>query len=249
MIVTEPFKLIRNAIDYCKYNTKYLITALLVLIIFQTITEIVTLPPMLLFIYLLVEVILFTGYGLFIIHDIINDGNQLPQFQLKNVMWLGIKGLIVITVYMSIQAIGTSVISTALSFSGFELEDMVLNFTHTIHELLNHNPLYDTIFLVSGIVITYVTVFFMEIGLAMLAEGEPLKNSFSLKLIKEKIDKIGWREYFIEYSIVITSIILLTAIASLLRNFGIVTIMVNFLIFVIEYVAMGMVYKKSTIKK
>ena len=219
------------------------------LIIFQTITEIVTLPPMLLFIYLLVEVILFTGYGLFIIHDIINDGNQLPQFQLKNVMWLGIKGLIVITVYMSIQAIGTSVISTALSFSGFELEDMVLNFTHTIHELLNHNPLYDTIFLVSGIVITYVTVFFMEIGLAMLAEGEPLKNSFSLKLIKEKIDKIGWREYFIEYSIVITSIILLTAIASLLRNFGIVTIMVNFLIFVIEYVAMGMVYKKSTIKK
>jgi S-adenosylmethionine hydrolase len=79
----------------------------------------------------------------------------------------------------------------------------------------------------------------------MIANGEPFKNSFNLKLIKQKIDRIGWADYGVEYSIVISSIIILTAINDIFSDFGILQIVVKFLIFIIEFVAMGVIYKKS----
>ncbi len=244
MIVTEPFRLIRNAIDYCKYNRKYLIVILAAIFILQIIPNVFSFPITLRAIYLSISLISFTGYGLCVIQDIINDGKQLPRFQLKKVLTLGIKGIVVMLVYLFIQLIATGIISQLLSFPEFELEEMILNFSHTIHELLNHNPIHSTIFLVTGVIITYVTVFFMEIGLGMLADGEPFKNSFNLKLIKHKIDIIGWKDYGIEYSMVVTSIVILTAISNIFADFTILTVIVNFLIFIIEFVAMGVIYKK-----
>ncbi len=244
MIVKEPYRIIRNAIEYCRYNLKYLLILLVVIFLLQIIPIVFTFPIKLQLIYFIVGIILLAGYGLCIIQDIINDGTELPAFKLKKVIPLGIRGTIVMGIYLTIQAIATGVISHSLSFSEFELEEMILNFTHTLHELLNHNPLHSTIFLVTGIILTYVTVFFMEIALGMIADGEPFKNSFNLKLIKEKIDIIGWKDYGIEYSMVITSIVLLTAIGNLLADIVILTVITNFLTFVIEFVAMGVIYKK-----
>lgn len=245
MIVTEPFKLIKNAIDYCKYSKKDLITILAVIIIFQLIPEVFSFPPRLTLIFLIMQVTLFTGYGLCVIADITNDGKQLPRLHVKKTLSMGIRGAVVMMVYLSIQIAATGLISYSLRFPDFELEEMILNFSHTLHMLLNHNPLHSIIFMIAGVIITYVTVFFMEIGLGMIANGEPFKNSFNLKLIKQKIDRIGWADYGVEYSIVISSIIILTAIGDLFSDFGILLVVVKFLIFIIEFVAMGVIYKKS----
>lgn len=245
MIATEPFKLIKNGIDYCKYSKKDLITILAVIIIFQLIPEAFSFPPRPTLIFLIMQVTLFTGYGLCVIADITNDGKQLPRLQVKKTLSMGIRGAVVMMVYLSIQIAATGLISYSLGFPDFELEEMILNFSHTLHMLLNHNPLHSIIFMIAGVIITYVTVFFMEIGLGMIANGEPFKNSFNLKLIKQKIDRIGWADYGVEYSIVISSIIILTAIGDIFSDFGILQIVVKFLIFIIEFVAMGVIYKKS----
>jgi len=98
-----------------------------------------------------------------------------------------------------------------------------------------------------------MTVFFMEIALARLADGGRLKDAFDFKEIKNIIDVIGWKEYFIDYTKIILSIVILVSINILSINYGVIGILIgvitDILAFTVEYRGIGNIYREYKLQK
>lgn len=188
-----------------------------------------------------------TGYGLQVTQDIINGGIKLPQLKLRKIINFGIKGNIILFFYVAIQGFFLAIVSEYLNFPPFVLENLFLNFKETISMIYTHNIGYCIIFLVSGFIIVYVTTFFMELALARLADGGKLKNAFNFPRIKHAIDIIGWRKYAWGYTKIIISIVLLTFIIHYNIPVRIIDsvfdAVLSFLVFIIEFIGIGNVYK------
>ena len=249
MILKEPFILIRKAIRYCKHNKKYLLISVILMALIEFLLDMFFKYEAGIFTLALVFiiVILAVGYGLSITKDIINNGKHLPRFDIRQTIVLGVKGGIITVVFVSVQYFLTEVMSNMLKFEIFDLEEMLLDVGHTVHEFYTHNPIDGIIFIICGIILTYVFVFFMEISLAMAADDERLIDSFNLMLIKRKIDKIGWRAYTVEYSCVITAIVILNYISHALTDFFILDLFIEILMFSIEFGAIGLIYRKTKV--
>lgn len=245
MFLEDPIILIKNALEYCRHNTKYLLVILTLIILSRIVTDYFARSIILLTISMNIILLFMFGYGMMITREIINGGEGLPRFNFKDAVTLGIKGILIQILYIFIQFLLTTNISRLLTFHNFELEELLVNFQHTIVELYSHDPINVALFIIIGLIITYVFMFFMEIALAMAADGEKFIDSFNVLKIKDKIDLIGWKHYTLEYTVVILTIAILTIINEQILGLPIIEEFIWFLIFIIEFTGIGEIYKKT----
>ena len=238
-----PFNIIKDSYKYCTENIPFFVFVLILMFgssfIINLVDSVIVGP--------VIVSILMMGYGLQVTRDIIHGGNRLPKIMPKDIFLFGIKGYVLFFFYATIQSILLTIISSRLNFPDVEIKDLVLNFSNTLHMLRTHDPVSFTIFIVSLIIVVYVTTFFMELSLARLADGGRLRDSFHFRRIKHAIDIIGWRKYTWDYTKIITSIIVLTYLVNYNIPSDLVATVVDsilsFLIFVIEFIGIGNIYK------
>ena len=189
-----PLRKLKKTYDYCLSNKKNLII-ILVLILFSRIFSNYNLSNGILdnisFLLSLILSVIILGYGLEVTYDLIHDGNHLPHIQLKQSIPLGIKFVIVNGAYLITQILILGLISTALDFPVFELEESILHPDEIINLFFSHDILFTAFFIIISATIAYIFTFFMEIGLAKLADGGKLIDAFNFKEIKGCIDIIG----------------------------------------------------------
>lgn len=196
---------------------------------------------------------LIVGYGLLVIKDVIDGGTRLPKIKPKEMIVLGIKGNIILLFYIFVQSLILIAISTLLNFPEFDIEDLLLNLQETIHLASTHDPTSFAIFFVIGCIIFYIFTFFLELALAQLADGGTLKNAFNFPKIKHAIDIIGWKNFTIDYTKIILSLIIISIFNNAIDTYwildGLLQVLFFIWMFLIEFRGMGVIYKEYTDKK
>ena len=139
----------------------------------------------------------------------------------------GLKGIVVYTFYLTIQASVLALISFKLNFPTFDLEELILNIHETAALFFEHDSVSFIIFISFGVVTVYITVFFMEIALARLAEGGKLKDAFDFRSIKHIIDVIGWNAYAIDYTKIVLAIVILVFINHYFNSYGLIGVIIG----------------------
>ena len=238
-----PIKIIKGSFEYCTENKLFFI---FVLLLFFLCNFLIDNSVSIILVPIIIQLIM-VGYGLQVSQDIINGGIRLPKIMPKKVISLGIKGMIVILFYVEIQIFILALVSLNLNFPQFELEELILQYNETIHLFMTHDHISCLIFIISGFIVVYITSFFMEMALARLADGGSIKNAFNFPRIKHAIDVIGWKNYTWGYTKIIIAIVILTH----LLNYRIpiqpidtvVDSILSLLIFIIEFMGIGHVYK------
>lgn len=238
-----PFKIIKSSYDYCAENKLFFIFVLVLLFVCQYIANLIKYP----FVASVIITVIMLGYGLQVTRDIINGGKRLPKIMPKDVFVFGVKGYFIMAFYAGIQLLLLAYFSGYFNFPLFELEEMILNYSDTIQLFINHDIVSFTLFVSFGIIVVYVTSFFMELSLARLADGGSVFNAFKFRRIKHAIDIIGWRSYAWDYTKIILSIVILTYFLHYEIPVHIVDAVsdsiLSFLIFVIEFIGIGEVYR------
>ena len=152
------------------------------------------------------------------------------------------------TFYLTIQVSVLGLISILIDFPIFELEEFILNISETIALFYEHNPINFIIFILTGIITVYVTIFFMEIALAILADGGKLKEAFNFPKIRDIISTIGWNHYAIDYTKIVLAVVILISLRSFFDSYSvlnfIVCVITDILAFVVEYRGIGNIYKE-----
>lgn len=248
-----PWNRMKRVMEYCTYNKAFFC---LVLVLFGVLNYIMNLDSAniwTVYILSLICYIVISGYGMTITRDRINEGFRLPKIQIKDVLNLGLKASLVSIVYMLVQEHLLEFICNPMDFPLFDLEDMLLDLSETIHLFFTHNPIDTLIFIVVGAILFYITVFFMEIALARLADTGRLISAFNLLGIKEDIDLMGWRNYAKDYTLIVIAIVLFCYLKLLVipvseLNFIWDTIL-DLFIFATQYLGIGAVYSQVKIKK
>ena len=238
-----PISFIEKSVEYCTENKLFFCFVLGLLFVCQSLTnyfDSVVIGP-------IVIAIIMMGYGLQVTQDIINGGKRLPKVMPKKVIDFGFKGYFIFVFYVLIQAFLLAIVSVNLNFPEFELEEFILNYNDTLRLFMTHDPASCIIFVISGFVIVYITSFFMELALARLADGGKLTNAFNFPRIKHAIDIIGWKNYALDYTKIILSIVILTHLLHYDVPFqpidAVVDSILSFLIFVVQYIGIGEAYK------
>lgn len=238
-----PLVVIKKSLKYCFSNKPFLVFLLVLFFIWSYLDDLTSLT----FVGPYLLGMLLTGYGLQVTENIIHGGTSPPKILPKKVIVLGFKGYVISFAYMVIQVLPLAIVSLFLNFPTFEIEELLLKPDETLNLFLTHDPLSGFIFIVSGFLIVYVTTFFMEIALARLADGGKLKNAFDLSRIKHVIDVIGWKSYAIRYTRIIIAIVLLSYLIYYRATFPLLDMVIDsflyFLMFVIEFLGMGHIYK------
>ena len=240
-----PNSMLKGSVKYSLGNKWFFIYVLVQFMIFETITHVV---GGLMESTSLIVLLIVLGYGLKITHDVINGGKSLPKIKLNELINFGLKGTVVYTFYLTIQVSVLGLISILFDFPIFELEEFILNISETIALLHEHNPINFIIFLLLGLITVYVTIFFMEIALAILADGGKLKESFNFSKIRDIISTIGWNHYAIDYTKIVLAVVILISIRDLfdfnvLLSF-VVSVITDILAFVVEYRGIGNIYRE-----
>lgn len=247
-----PHTILERSIKYCFSNIKNLIfiLALIFLIDFLNQTSIIYLNTPYFFVLLIIITILTlitTGYGLIVSRDVIEGGKELPKVYIKDSIVFGLKSTITIIIFSTVQIIILEFIAVFFNFATFEMEEFVLNILGEISLFINQDPVQTVLFFILSIIVFYITMFFMEISLARLAYEGSLRKSLDLFYIKDCIDVIGWRKYAKDYTNIIIAIAILTYLKYGIESFhiidGIADLIIGFLIFTIEYLGIGEIYK------
>ncbi|MBE6499900.1 MAG: DUF4013 domain-containing protein [Methanobrevibacter thaueri] len=243
-----PVKILPYSIKYCTKDKKFFIYIISAVFIAQLIEN--------LFNSILVDSIVCffaTGYGLLVIEDIINGGEKLPKVNFNKLLIYGIKGLFVVFVYFMIQFIILEIISSSLGFPLFDIEEFILDFKHTFYLFYTHNIVKFIVFSISGFIVVYVSTFFMELAIARLADGGTLKKAFNFPRIKRAIDIIGWKNYAWDYTRILISLLILLYLLHYEIPFrfldAIIDTFLSFLVFLIEVIGMGMIYRRYILHK
>lgn len=240
-----PNSMLKGSVKYSLKNKWFFIFVLVQFMIFETITHVV---GGLLESTSLIVLLIVLGYGLKITQDVIRGGKSLPRIKLNELINFGLKGIVVYTFYLTVQVSVLGLISILLDFPIFELEEFILNISETIALLYEHNPVNFIIFILLSLITVYVTVFFMEIALAILADGGKLKKSFEFSRIRDIISTIGWNHYAIDYTKIVLAIVILISIRCLLDSYGvlsfIICVITDILAFVVEYRGIGNIYRE-----
>ena len=240
-----PNIMLKGSVKYCLGNKIFFIYVLAQFLIFECITNKVggILKSTSLIVLLIV-----LGYGLKVTQDVINGGKSLPKIKLKELINFGLKGIVVYTFYLTIQASFLDLVSLKLNFPEFDLEEMLLNIGETISLFYEHDAISFILFIFLGLVVVYVTVFFMEIALAILADGGKLKEAFNFHKIKNIISIIGWNSYAIDYTKIVLAIVILVFIKGLFNSYNginiIMGVITDMLAFIVEYRGIGNIYNE-----
>lgn len=244
----------KKVVEYCTYNKAFFI---LVLILFGTLNyifivygsdDIFSFLFVLYFIYCIIS-----GYGMTITRDRINNGGRLPKIMIKDVLSLGVKSVIVSSVYLAVQGYVLDFICSPLNFPDFDLEEMLLDFSDTLNMLFSHNPFDTLFFIIVGSILFFVTAFFMEIALARLADTGSIISAFNLRGIKEDIDLIGWRHYAKDYTLIVIAIVIFTYLKLLVVPVSFLNFiwdtLLDLFVFATQYLGIGAVYSRVKEKK
>ena len=252
-----PLKRLRSTFDYCKANPIGFLIILVLLglqgfsnRVFHSMEMTYQIP---LIIISIITTLLIYGYGLVITKDTIREGKKLPKIKIKECSIFGIKSLIMITIYTSIEGLALFLISLGFHLPEFQLKFALSHIMETLKLFYIHNPVSTFEFIICSIIATYIVAFFMEISLARLADGGNLLGAFNLVSIKRCIDTIGWRHYTLDYTKIILSITILAYLQYGIDHFklmnGVVDLTIGLLIFVIEFIGIGTIYKDYKIRK
>ena len=252
-----PLKRLIYTFDYCKANPLGFLIILILLGVQgfnnRTISSVELEYQLPLIIISIISALLIYGYGLVITKDTIRGGKKLPKIKIKECSICGIKSLIMITIYTSIEGLALFLISLGFHLPEFQLKFALSHIMETLKLFYIHDPVATFEFIICSIIITYIVAFFMEISLARLADGGSLLGAFNLYSIKRCIDTIGWRHYTLDYTKIMLSITILAylqyGIDHLKLMNGVVDLIIGLLIFIIEYIGIGMIYKDYKIKK
>ena len=243
-----PHVILKRVWDYCAYSKKFLAFIFLLLFISSMLQKYILTVGDVYEIYVLQVLVAISvaGYGMVITRDRINHGKRLPKIEIKDIIVLGIKSVIVITIYLEVQGLILDFVCSPFNFPAFDLEEMLLLWPETIHMIYTHNPVNTIIFLVVGAVLFYVFSFFMEIGLAKLADTNSFLEAFNFPSIKRSIDVIGWRNYAKEYTLIILTIVLLSYLTAFQTSFtfvdSLIDMTLSFFIFATQFLGIGAVY-------
>ncbi|WP_048812398.1 DUF4013 domain-containing protein [Methanobrevibacter ruminantium] len=239
-----PNQMLKGSVRYCTENKTLFLIVFIQFLIFECITNKVGGIMKTTSVIVLLVIL---GYGLKVTQDVINGGTSLPKISLKELLNFGVKGTIVYTFYLTIQASLLGLISLAMNFPEFELEEMILNLHETIELFFEHDPISFILFIILGLLIVYGTIFFMEIALAILADGETLKAAFDFKRIKRTVETIGWKEYAEDYTKIVAAVVILVFINGYFHSYGwisiIIGVLTDILAFTVEYRGIGNIYR------
>lgn len=248
-----PNAMLKGSVRYCTGNKLFCLYVLAQFFLFECLlNEVGGLMKSTSLIVLLVVL----GYGLKVTQDVINGGTSLPKIKLNELVNFGLKGIVVYTFYLTIQASALGLISLLFHFPEFDLEEMIINLHETIALFFEHDPVSFILFIILGLLIVYGTIFFMEIALAILADGGKLKEAFDFPKIKDIIGVIGWKEYAADYTKIVAAVVILVLINGYFAHYGIFGIIIgvitDMLAFTVEYRGIGNIfreYKHSVSKK
>lgn len=187
--------------------------------------------------------VFYVSYGMQFAGELIGGREFLPKFNFKAIP-IGIKALIVLWIYGTLQALILLGISTLFNFPSFEFEKFFLEFSETFHLIFTHSPVNTVLFFALSIVITYIFGFFIEIALAHLVDNGSFADAFNFKLLKHYIDNIGWVEYVKDYTAVVLALLICSSL-EFIPVFEFLTSSISFLlIFMVEFCAINVIYKK-----
>ena len=252
-----PLKRLRYTFDYCKANPLGFLIILILLGLAGFNNRVINLIEMdyksPIIILSMIITLLIYGYGLVITKDTIRDGEKLPKIKIKECCIYGIKSMIMITIYTTIEGFALFFISRGFNLPEFKLKFALSHIMETLKLFYVTNPISTFEFIICSIIITYIIAFFMEISLARLADGGKLLGAFNLASIKRCIDTIGWRHYTSDYTKIMLSITILAYLQYGIDHFkfmnGVVDLTIGLLIFIIEFIGIGKIYKEYKIKK
>ena len=243
-----PHVILKRVWDYCTYNEYFLAFIFVLLFISSLIQNYVRANGNSTdwFLLQILVFIIVSGYGMSITKSRINHGVRLPKIVIKDIFLMGIKSSIIFCIYVFVQGLILSYVCYSLNFPVFDLEELLLHWSTTINMLYYHNPINTVLFVIWGSIIFYITSFFTEIALAILADTDSLLSALNLPSIKRSIDVVGWGNYAKEYTLIILTIVFLSYLVSLNIPFtfldSIVDMILSFLIFATEYLGIGAVY-------
>ncbi|WP_295589221.1 DUF4013 domain-containing protein [uncultured Methanobrevibacter sp.] len=240
-----PNAMLKGSVRYCTGNKLFCLYVLAQFFLFECLlNEVGGLMKSTSLIVLLVVL----GYGLKVTRDVINGGTSLPKIKLNELVNFGLKGIVVYTFYLTIQASALGLISLLFHFPEFDLEEMIINLHETISLFFEHDPVSFILFIILGLLIVYGTIFFMEIALALLADGGKLKDAFDFPRIKDIIGVIGWKEYAADYTKIVAAVVILVLINGYFAHYGIFGIIIgvitDMLAFTVEYRGIGNIYRE-----
>jgi hypothetical protein len=250
MIIVDFIKI---AYNYCSFNKAFLILILSLMAISNYLSKVFITDGNLLTAFSMRAIFLFIfwGYGLQITEDVVLGGERLPKILPRKILRFGVKGVTAYLFYIMIQIVLLSIISVNFGFPIVGASDLLLDLNGIASLYYAHNPKDFIIFIILDFIITYITVFFMEIGLARITDNENLRDAFNFKQIWETIKIIGIKKYSIEYTYIILSIVIITFFKNffdLLPYLNFVTdLFLELLLFVIEFMSIGLIYRKSKI--
>ena len=240
-----PNQMLKGSVKYCIGDKLFFIFVFAQFFIFECITNRV---GGILKTTSLIVLLVVLGYGLKVTQDVINGGTHFPKIKIKEWINFGIKGTIVYTFYLTIQASALGLISLIFNFPEFDLEEFILNLHETIALIFEHDPISFVLFIVLGLLVVYGTIFFMEIALAILADDGRLREAFDFPRIKGIIETIGWKEYAADYTKIVASVVILVFINGLFKSYGWIGILVGVITdmfaFVVEYRGIGNIYRE-----
>ena len=196
-----------------------------------------------------IVMVLNVGYGLVVTKDLIDGGSELPKMLTWDTLKFAVKGFPVFAFYVMIQVVLMEFVSFLFDFPTFNLEEMLLQFTDTFKLLFRHDPVSTLLFFAISFIIFFITVFFMEIALAQLADSGRFRDAFNIPLIIENIRKIGWESYAVDVIYVTLAVVILTFISDLADPYPtlnfIVAVIVSVLIFVIQFGVIGITFRDT----
>lgn len=239
--------IIKDIWGYTTYNKPFLLIILVLFFLFcmfaQMFNDMKSSSALLMS---LIFYVFISGYGMVITKDVIDNGKRLPKILIKDVVVLGIKSTLVSSVYIFVQGLLFNFISSLFGFPAVDFEDLVFDFFETIPVFFNHDYVNTIVFIVIGFLVLYLTMFFMEMALAKLADTGSILDAFNLSNIKRTIDLIGWRLYAKHFTV----IILLLGFFSLMIDVDlpifvldcISKVFLGLLLFITQYWGIGAVY-------
>ena len=251
-----PLKRLEYTFNYCKSNIPSFILVL-ILILFLNVLQKKNPDTMNGFIVWMALIFVLTsityGYGLSVSKNIINNGSSLPKLEFYKSFILGVKSTIITLIYTAIQIGIFMSVAIIFDFPFISIHEGEIHLENVGSLFYSHNSLETILFAIFVVGMMYITTFFLEIALARLADKGDLSSALNMVSIKECIDLIGWTHYASDYTKLIISIAILAYVkyGIDLMMFGnwIIDLTIGLLIFIIQYIGIGMIYKEYKEKK
>lgn len=244
-----PLFKLKKVVEYCIYNMPFFVFILVLIFALNSIRDFTSNyldSDYVAFALYCIITIFLLGYGLSITRDRINHGHRLPKIMFGEVISLGVKSIIVYAAFLLLQYLILMFISFVFDIPFFNLEELLLNFRQTIHMFAVNEPLHLFKFIVVGGLAFYISTFFVEIGLARLADTKSLLSAFNPFSLYRSINAFGLKEYVMECTSIILAIVILTFAQCIpIPDYWMTLIWITileFLIFTTQYLGIGDLY-------